>query len=184
VGPAGIRLQPIADDVGMSHPAILHHFGSRDGLVNAVLARAVRRLRSELVASFENADEPKATELLDRVFDTLGSRGHARLLAWLILTREGDAPAADLGADQTLRRIAEAVHGRRVRDGGGAGPPFEDTLFSMLLGALAIYGDALVGDVMRRSAGLHDDVEADARFREWLARLLVSHLEHRNEPSD
>ena len=33
LGPAGIKLQELAADVGVSHPAILHHFGSRDRLV-------------------------------------------------------------------------------------------------------------------------------------------------------
>ena len=36
-GPDSLRLKQLAADVGMSHPAILHHFGSRDGLVRAVV---------------------------------------------------------------------------------------------------------------------------------------------------
>ncbi|MDO9127858.1 MAG: helix-turn-helix domain-containing protein, partial [Parvibaculum sp.] len=39
-GPEGLRLQDIARDVGISHPAILHHFESREGLVRALIARA------------------------------------------------------------------------------------------------------------------------------------------------
>ena len=30
-GPEGLRLQDIARDIGISHPAILHHFESREG---------------------------------------------------------------------------------------------------------------------------------------------------------
>ena len=30
-GPDAIRLQDLAADLGISHPAILHHFGSREG---------------------------------------------------------------------------------------------------------------------------------------------------------
>ena len=40
-GPAGIKLQELAADVGVSHPAILHHFGSRDDLVEAVDRKSV-----------------------------------------------------------------------------------------------------------------------------------------------
>ena len=32
-GPGGIRLQEVAADVGVSHSTVLHHFGSREGLV-------------------------------------------------------------------------------------------------------------------------------------------------------
>lgn len=179
VGPAGIRLQEVAADVGISHPAILHHFGSREGLVDAVLARAVEHLRADLVAAFTTAvDAERATELLDRVFETLGDRGHARVLAWLILAREEGQAVPDLGQDRALLKIGEAVHALRRRGAAGA-PELEDTLFSMLLAALALFGDAIVGDVLRKSAGMGDKPEVPARFREWLAKLLVRHLEQK-----
>src|SRR5688572_5204467 len=40
-GPAGLRIQEIARDVGISHPTLLHHFGSRAALVEAVVDRAL-----------------------------------------------------------------------------------------------------------------------------------------------
>src|SRR5262245_6032327 len=49
-GPDAIRLQEIAADVGISHPAVLHHFGSREGLVGAVTERAMNKLEHELLA--------------------------------------------------------------------------------------------------------------------------------------
>lgn len=179
VGPAGIRLQEVAADVGISHPAILHHFGSREGLVDAVLARAVGHLRADLVTAFTTAvDADRATELLDRVFETLGDRGHARVIAWLILAREEGRTIPDLGQDRALSRVGEAVHALRQRGAiDPSAPQLEDTLFSMMLAALALFGDALVGDVFRKSAGLDAVADAPARFREWLAKLLVHHLE-------
>ena len=42
-GPEAIRLQEIAADAGISHPAILHHFGSREGLVEAMVAARNRK---------------------------------------------------------------------------------------------------------------------------------------------
>src|SRR5262249_22912893 len=41
LGPDGVRLQQIASDVGVSHPAILHHFESFEGLIQQVVQRAV-----------------------------------------------------------------------------------------------------------------------------------------------
>ena len=42
-GPASIRLQDVAAEAGISHPAVLHHFGSREGLVQAVRHLSGRR---------------------------------------------------------------------------------------------------------------------------------------------
>src|SRR6185295_17110146 len=41
VGPEGLRLTDLAQALGVSHPAILHHFGSREGLVAAVVRHAL-----------------------------------------------------------------------------------------------------------------------------------------------
>ena len=42
-GPEGLRLQDIAAAAGISHPLILHHFGSREGLVRAMACGNERR---------------------------------------------------------------------------------------------------------------------------------------------
>ena len=38
-GPDGIRLKDLASELGISHPAILHHFGSREGLIRALVKK-------------------------------------------------------------------------------------------------------------------------------------------------
>ena len=54
-GPDGLRLKDLADEIGISHPAILHHFGSRTALVQAVMQR--------MTESIINAQAPKARAL-------------------------------------------------------------------------------------------------------------------------
>ena len=94
----------------MSHPAILHHFKSREGLVDAVLERAVQHLQAELMGAFtRSVDAQRAAELLGQVFEVLGDQGHARLLAWLILAGPRKDAAAKVGSDETLRRLSEAL---------------------------------------------------------------------------
>src|SRR5580700_10941169 len=62
-GPAGIRLQEVARDVGVSHPTVLHHFGSREGLIEAVVVRALDSLHAVLVAAVREApDKPGQVE--------------------------------------------------------------------------------------------------------------------------
>jgi len=179
VGPQGVRLADVADDVGVSHPAVLHHFGTKRGLIDAVVERAIARMEADLVATLaDNIDGVGATELVERVFETLHERGHARLLAWLILSRsENDGGAAErIGGERALANVAAAIH--RLRAGEGK-PLDDDTTFTVVLGGLALFGDAIAGGAMRRSAGLGDDPDAGARFRRWLAQLLLKHLEAR-----
>ncbi len=172
VGPGGLRLQDIAAEVGVSHPTILHHFESREGLVEAVVRRGVGALNQDILESMRKFD-PRAEgpdDLIERVFEVFGDRGHARLLAWLGLS--GRAPTHQ---DTELRDIAEACHVVR-RTIWAKEPPFEDTLFTMLLAGLVAIGDGVSGDLLRTSAGLGDDRDAKKRFRRWLARLLDAHL--------
>src|SRR5688572_8695115 len=170
-GPDSIRLQDVARAVGVSHPTVLHHFGSRDELVRAVVQRAFETLQSELVGAFHMTEigEKEAGTMLDRVFHTLGERGFARVFAWLILS--GEAPPNPALAQ--IRLVAEAAHAHRKRRWGGKSPNFEDTLFITMLAALAMLGDALAGEVVRASAGLADDRAAPQRFRRWLAKSLA-----------
>src|SRR5437773_2209138 len=90
-GPEAIRHQDIARDVGISHPAILHHFASRDGLTQALERRAMARLEAELVAALSSlpARGDTVVDIIERAFATLGDAGHARMLAWRVLQVPG-----------------------------------------------------------------------------------------------
>ncbi|HEX4336348.1 MAG TPA: TetR/AcrR family transcriptional regulator [Polyangiaceae bacterium] len=171
LGPNGIRLQQIAEDVGVSHPAILHHFGSREGLIQAVVRRAIERLEADLIAVLSEqspSDKPLGVELIDRAFDVLVKGGHARVLAWLLLSGQWNIPA-----ESRMRNIAEAAYARRLElEGDAPHATFEDTAFRMVLVALTIFGEALAGDAMRESAGITGK-DAAERFRAWLAELVM-----------
>ncbi|MBS2019255.1 MAG: TetR/AcrR family transcriptional regulator [Deltaproteobacteria bacterium] len=178
VGPAGIRLQDVAADVGISHPAVLHHFGDREGLVHAVTERAIDKLEEELVGALAgDADgtPPDPGAMLQRVFDTLGERGHARLVAWLLLS--GYRPFASERSRANWKKIAERTHESRMQLLGGiAKPPYEDTLFTLVMASLALFGEALAGPSVFMSAGLDADPEARKRYRAWFAGVIVQRL--------
>lgn len=175
-GPDGIRLQDLARELKISHPAILHHFGSRAGLVRAVVARAVASLHQELLEVLSgDVDAQVATTLLQRVFEILGERRHARTMAWLYLAREGERAEAPLGHGEQLRQLADIVHRRRAefRASRGKPPPaYEDTLFTVALASFALFGHAVAGPAVEAGAEM-----ATKRFVPWLARLLLTHLE-------
>ena len=171
-GPAGIRLQEVAADVGVSHPTVLHHFGSREALVEAVVARALDSLHAGLVAAVRDAAEGphRILAILDSVFDALAKGGHGRAFLWLALS--GHTDTVD---ELRVRSVAEAVHEvrRSRRTGKKRMPPFEDTYFTVLLPALALISMSVIG----HAAGSPGDVDAPRRFRAWLARLIHEHLE-------
>ena len=181
-GPAGVRLQEIAADVGVSHPAILHHFGSREDLMRALIERALGALRAELLATLTTSDPSQVDVplLIERVFEILGAHGHVRLMAWLALAGD-ERRGRRAGVPFFVREIAELTHRERLARYAEAGrrpPAFEDSLFAILLTTLALLGDALLGDAARASSGL-DDPAAGRRFRQWFAQLLVAHLDGR-----
>lgn len=170
LGPDRIRLQQIATDVGISHPAVLHHFGNREGLIEAVVTRAFSNLEADLIRSIAAAQpggDAAMLSAIEQTFQVLVTKGHGRVLSWLLLS--GHAP--DTSHSQ-LRVLAEVVHEKRMAAAPDAKVPFEDTLFRLLLVTLSIIGESVAGATMRKIAGM-DDRSSSERFRSWLARLLV-----------
>jgi AcrR family transcriptional regulator len=168
-GPGAIRLQEVAADVGVSHPTVLHHFGSREGLIEAVVVRALDSLRAVLVATVRASPERsgQVEAMLDGVFEALVDAGHGRAFLWLALS--GYAPTVE---ELRVRSVAEAVHEvrkERRKQAGKRVPPFEDTYFTVLLPALALLSLSVIGH--------EDDPEGPARFRAWLAKIIHHHLQ-------
>ncbi|MDG2307124.1 MAG: TetR/AcrR family transcriptional regulator [Candidatus Binatia bacterium] len=174
-GPEAIRLQDIAADVGISHPTILHHFESRDGLTRALGLRITERLVGDLVdaLSAAPANESSAEHIIEHVFSTLGDSGTARLIAWRALSSESRTEARAL-----LDHVADLLHRRRCEhaETNGLKPPTrEDSFFIARLAAAAVLGDSLTGGIW--NAGTPEHSQVDARFRRWFAHLLMEHVD-------
>jgi AcrR family transcriptional regulator len=177
-GPAGLRLQDVAADVGISHPAVLHHFGSREGLVHAVIQQAIVALQEDLVRSLsetQQGEAPDTAALFEHVFETLFDRGHARLMAWLLLSGYDPFNEKARANWEQIGQVAHALRLKRVK--GKRKPTYEDTLFAIVLPALALFGQAIAGPATFRVAGLDADPSASRRFRDWLAALLSKHMD-------
>jgi AcrR family transcriptional regulator len=174
-GPAGIRLQEVAADAGVSHPTVLHHFGSREQLVRAVVLRSIRSISADLVEAIsrstgDGADLEAVVEGVATVFE---QTGHARVVTWLAL--EGQSIDE---AEARVRDVVDATHAlRRKRNRRGAGPTREDTARTVVLAALALIGGAVLGPALMQNAGLGPWPRSGVAFRKWLTRLLVAHLD-------
>ena len=177
-GPEAIRLQDIAADVGISHPAILHHFESRDGLVEALALRAMDKLEAHLVTALEGpATGATALEVIERVLEALGDAGHARLLAWRALSL--DTPSEEHSDNRMLRNLTDRIHARRLEfaaEQGWAPPPRQDSEYVVRLAAAAMIGDSICGPMFSLSAGRKNDAKVQRRFRAWFASLLAGYL--------
>jgi AcrR family transcriptional regulator len=174
-GPHEVRVQAVASVIGVTDAAVHYHFGSRDGLLQAVLRRAARRLRDEIgevLARWE--PEPMAmVELAELLRLLYAERGYARLTAWLVL--DGWLPSGS----RLLRAQAEAVHDRRrelVSAAGQAPSDLTDTLFSLALINMVMWSEPLIGPAVLAMFGLPSDEAGVERFRYWLARLVAEHL--------
>jgi AcrR family transcriptional regulator len=165
VGPTGLKLTELAAELGISHPAILHHFGSREGLVSAVVRKAVLSLNEQLVGLLHTTGG-EGRAILDSVVDFYGARGHARLLAWLALA---DKDGNDQVDGQPLRKFAEELLKLR----GGGPEEMDELLFRIQVGAFALFGEALVGRMVRRDSGHPDTQEVSDRFRRKLLAFLA-----------
>ncbi len=160
-GPEGLRLQDIAAGAGISHSLILHHFGSREGLVRALTRHAIAELRDKLLSAMASG-ESSVEQQLDRVFDAFRD-GLAQRLSWL-------------GTQMILRDIADGLHARRIAAAApGMAVTRHDTDHLIHLVATAAFGDALFGAQLHRSAGLPATSETDRGFRCWLAALVRTH---------
>jgi AcrR family transcriptional regulator len=184
-GPEGLRLQDIARDVGISHPAILHHFESREGLVRALIGRANRQLRDTLLSALDGGGKGDAGKgggkggdtayHIGHVFEALSDRGTARLFSWMLLTGRANS---DQPVNNVMSEIVDAIQARReshARQTGEPVPDREDTLFIAMLAASAAFGEAIIGRQLAESAGL--DQDGLKRFRLWFARLVKDHLD-------
>jgi AcrR family transcriptional regulator len=178
-GPGAVRVQAVAREIGISDAAVHYHFGSRDGLLRALLRRSGRRLR-EAFAGTVDRWEPETMavgELAELLRQVYSDWQYARMTAWLSLA--GWTPAGS----GLLRAQAEAVHRRRLEVAaprrGGSAPDLEDTQFCLALLNLVSWSEPLIGEPILQMVGVPADQAGGDRFRRWVVGLVATHLRSR-----
>jgi TetR/AcrR family transcriptional regulator, repressor for neighboring sulfatase len=166
-GPEGLRLQDIAAAAGISHPLILHHFGSRAGLVRALTLEATVELKDKLVAAMTTTDHALGDQI-ERVFEAFRG-GLAQRIAWLATVDPQGGRDAHIGI---MRELAERLHARLAADAPDNTGAREQARYLVHLIAITAFGDAIFGPQLRRSAGIADEGEFERRFRAWFAELI------------
>ena len=170
-GPAGIRLVQIAARAGVSHPTVLHHFGSREGLLQALNRRALEELKKGVLGSIrapEGADEDGVA----LTFQTYRN-GLAQRLIWMLQVEGQGAPARL----EVFEEIVRELHALRVRLAGpGVEVDERDTRSIVHLTAIAAFGDAIIGSRLRGAADAEGEAAQRVAFERWLGVLLTDHI--------
>ena len=171
-GPAGLRLQEVARAAGVSHPTVLHHFGSRKGLIRALNLRAVEQLRSVLLPIL-TATPKGSQDAIGPIFAAYRN-GLAQRFVWL-LQEKGPVGAAGL---PVYDEMIEALHAMRLRLAGpGAKIDPADTRAIVHLTTIAAFGDAMLGERLRRAKSAAEEEAMRQRFEAWFSLLLNHHVD-------
>lgn len=165
-GPAGIRLQHVARAAGVSHSNVLHHFGSRAGLIEALNRRTLDELKSVLFGVM-TAAHASTEDIIGPAFAAYRN-GLAQRTLWVL-----QAPARR--GTRTLpafEEVVAAVHARRRN----TAPPDvivdkAQTRAIVHLTTVAAFGDALIGARLRRCPSA-DEPAARQHFERWFAALI------------
>ena len=153
----------------MTHPGVLHHFGSVQKLLEELAHETARDLRQDVlgVLGADVGGEGSARQASEDALARLSDPGRARLLAWLVAS--GGAPFPPEGE----RGLAAVVQG--LERAGGADR--KSVAFVVELAVLASLGDALFGESVRRRLGAEGTGEEAEAFRRRLLSLLETELD-------
>ena len=177
----GLNITGVAEDAGISHATLIHHFGSSVGMREALAAKMTLDLVEDLMNAFD--DHIPTTELTRNVFTALAEGGHAKLVAW----RAVEGRRSQSGKAQT-DQVPERT--------GGDEEAFDEirTLFGQLLQttqsalgvddraevqkaiylvAIAAIGYGVAGEVLANVLGMSQ--EDLGQFPEWLTEHIQFH---------
>lgn len=163
-GPESIRIQRVAENLGVVPATILHHFGSREELLNELMLYGSAQLDSRL-AELVTAARPDMARLSMELFELYSSRGYAALYSSLSQgPNGGEQDSAPVFAPllAQLHNMHE-LRTKRLR---------EQAAYAVLALNLLAFADALVGGPMRKAVGLAEDDANRARFQRWIGRVL------------
>ncbi len=170
-GPAGLRLQDVAREAGVSHPTILHHFGNREGLMRALNAHVLAQLTQEIVDGMNAVDA--GVDGVSRTFAAYRN-GAAQRLVWM-LQPGGAAPGEPAQFFEQVVQSLQSV--RRKFAVSGEEPDIGETRHIVHLTIVAAIGDALIGKRLRQAGDQED--ESRVAFESFLSEMIREHLTKR-----
>jgi AcrR family transcriptional regulator len=179
--PDSVGIKEIAKEAGVSHPLVVHYFGTYESLIEAVLERRVQTLREELTLEFlrvfsaEGAGFDLLREHRRIVEKAAQDPITSRLIIWATMSKRFDMRGMP-GNFKALKLIADAIEMR-----GGLSVPREDLEFALIAQAaitiLWTVGKQSLREALGRSEA--DPAVSDEAIRERTRSLLENYLKAR-----
>ena len=167
VGPAGLRISAVAKKAGMAHPNIIHHFGSRQGLLNALAERVSNRATERITTAISQALISAPENLLDamtHVLDTAYQGDEGKVAVWMHLS------GTESSLKDNMQQIVALAH--ELRKSIDEQVDISNTHRLVMLVTLALVGEVVSGKAIKEALGFNDNHRA--QFHQWLAQILLN----------
>jgi AcrR family transcriptional regulator len=144
-GPYAVTLKAVADELGMSHTNILHHFGTAGELQSELMSAMVRDLAAALMGAVAHlrSDEGAPRALVDMVFDAFEKGGAGKLAAWIALSGSFEYLEP---VQEALDELVRAIEEKFVHE---EGDPHRGVTSAVLFIAFMAFGDSVIGEPLR-----------------------------------
>lgn len=140
-----MTLKAVADELGMTHTNLLHHFGTAGELQSELMSAMVRDLAAALMGAVAHlrSDAGAPRVLIDMVFDAFDKGGAGRLAAWIALS-------GNLNQLEPVREaVAELVRALEEKFAHEQGDPHLGVTSAVLFIALMAFGDSVIGEPLK-----------------------------------
>jgi len=144
-GPGAVTLKAVADELGMTHTNLLHHFGTAGELQSELMSLMVRDLAAALMDAVTHlrSDAAAPRVLVDMVFDAFDKGGAGTLAAWISLS-------GNLKYLEPVRAaVAELVRAIEEKFVHEKGDPHMGVTSAVLFMALMAFGDSVIGQPLK-----------------------------------
>lgn len=168
-GLAGLKISAIANTAGMAHPNIIHHFGSREGLIQALVERVDRQATERITTALDRALTSPPQERVDAMVEVFENAYHGdqgRASVWLHMS------GAHSSHKSNMQNVVEVS--QRFRKSINPNASRENTNRLVMLITLALAGEIVCGQTVKDSLGFGNDADSRAHFKRWLAEILLS----------
>lgn len=169
-GPRAIEVRGVAERVGITDAGVNHHFGSREGLLVALLRRSSSRIRAALEDAIQDWVRAGAQtpELVDRIAEVYAG-GYGELAMALHGAGWRDHSVG------VLEPVVDALHARRKS--GGRRLARDDTRLAVAALHQALATEPAYGAEFRRTAGMKEPDASRHRQLRWWTQTLTSVLD-------
>ena len=157
-GPKALKIKAVAHAAGMTHPTVLHHFGSASGLIAALQRHFSRQIRVAFLDAIEGEKiDPEQWLVL---FKKLSDPKLGRMLCYLVAEGIDPFPPAEEGG---LGQIVLRLPGDDVSHK-------QNLVLTVLY---SMYGEAIFGSLLRERMGVEHTEQSQTNYQRWLLRRLA-----------